>query len=361
MTDTEGTLPLPAIPRRLIALSSSITFATYVLALGTSVVLLISTSVGKDLLGSQARLVLGAFLVLPISTPVTFNSFGGFLGILAIYLACFAIALKTRGGFLQNLRELARGLNRKIPSWLVVMPLGSSALLIVVIAITEIQDLLGVPTGNLSFPPSYSLGQQFYALAYSPLVEELTFRITALGLLVALRVAWLRPQTPTLELPKRTVRLLLLSFFFPDRAKTEAGLPNIISNGWRGIHSSEWILLMMTSAIFGLAHILTNSGWQVGKVLTAALSGFALGLAYLAYGAYASILLHWFFNFYFEVYNLSRTLLGGVFDFLAGVVSLLTLSVGILGIAVGVILLLRGRPVTSGTTYMAPSGPPTTI
>jgi hypothetical protein len=291
------------------------------------------------------------------------NLLAAFLGILSIYVACFVTAIKTKGGFAKNLRELARGTTRRIPNWLVVMPLASSALLIVVIVITYTQSLFGVPTGQL---PPLAPYEELYALAYSPILEEVTFRITTLGLLVSLRVVlfrliWFTPGTINEESPKRAARLLLLSFLFPERAKAESGLPTITSNGWRGIHPSEWALLTATSAIFGLAHILTNSGWQAGKVATAALSGFALGLAYLAYGAYASILLHWFFNFYFEVYRLSSTLLGGVFDILAGLTLLLTFSVGILGIAVGVILLLRPRPVTGDTTYMAPSGPPTTV
>ncbi len=324
--------------------------------MGIGVVLIVSTSVGQDLLSHQGRLVLGAFL-LPVSTPIRINLLAGFLGILSIYVACFVTAIMTKGGFAKNLEELARGVSRRIPNWLIVMPLASSALFTIVIVITELQSLLGVPTGSL---PPLQPYQELYALSYSPVLEEATFRITTLGLLVALRVNWFRPKTVSPEVPKRTVRLVLLSFFFPDRAKTEARLPNISLNGWRGIHPSEWALLIATSAIFGLAHILTNSGWEAGKVLTAALSGLALGLAYLTYGAYASILLHWFFNFYFEVYRLSSSLLGGIFDIVVRLVVLLTYSVGILGIGVGVLLLLR-RLVTRSTTYMAPSGPPTTV
>jgi hypothetical protein len=38
------------------------------------------------------------------------------------------------------------------------------------------------------------------------------------------------------------------------------------------------------------------------------LSGLALGYVYLRYGAYAPVLLHWFFNYYFGAFDLASRL-----------------------------------------------------
>jgi hypothetical protein len=64
------------------------------------------------------------------------------------------------------------------------------------------------------------------------------------------------------------------------------------------------------------------------------LSGLAMGFVYLRYGAYAPILLHWFFNYYFGAFDLASQLnLAGASSIVVGV-ELLNLVVGILLIVV---------------------------
>src|SRR5437899_12663364 len=60
-------------------------------------------------------------------------------------------------------------------------------------------------------------------------------------------------------------------------------------------------MLGLSSAVFGYAHITSSSTWEIGKVTTAAIAGFVMGLAFLIYGAYATILVHWFFNYYSQI------------------------------------------------------------
>jgi hypothetical protein len=64
--------------------------------------------------------------------------------------------------------------------------------------------------------------------------------------------------------------------------------------------------------VFGLAHFLLGGGWQLGKVSTALLAGLVFGIVFVAYGAYASILLHWFFDYYFTILNMAETAYGGI-------------------------------------------------
>lgn len=383
---------------------------TYFLAMVITVVLLTSTSIGQDLSSHQGTLLLGAFLI-PIYTSFRIDLLAGFLVLFGIYCLCFTAAIRSSGGYPTGLRRLFTGsTQKKLPNWLVVMPVASSALLMVVLAVTLAQNAVGVSTGSL---PPLEPYQFLYTLAYAPPLEEAMFRISALGLLVAFRVVWSSPLSPSGEnvhtatdavsevnckncsaplslkegeqvatcsycghtlavgaapllQPKLSLtpqqrsmpRLIALSFLFPEKAKMEAGLPTFGSNGWRGFHWTEWLFLVLTSVGFGLEHLLSHVGWEAGKVVTAALSGLALGFAYLAYGAYASILLHWFFNVYFEVYSLSATLLGGLFVTLEGLIALIAFVAGAIGIIAGIAWLASGQHGGSETTYMIPNTSP---
>src|SRR5262249_14628028 len=154
-----------------------------------------------------------------------------------------------------------------------------------------------------------------YQLSYAPPLEEIWFRISILGLIVSLRALWsssIRHHSLEMANPRPINRgkLAVVSFLVPEYAKSRAGLPTFAKSGWKSIHWTEWIFLIMTSVAFGIAHYVANIGWEAGKVLTAGIAGFALGLVFLLYGAYASILLHWFFDVYTSTFLLSSILLG---------------------------------------------------
>ena len=106
-----------------------------------------------------------------------------------------------------------------------------------------------------------------------------------------------------------------MAMFSPELAKGKMGYRNIRQNGFPwGISPVEWVLILLTSLVFGLAHYLAGSGWEAGKVSTAFLAGFVFAIMYVAYGAYASILMHWFFNSYFTVLSAAETAYGGIFN-----------------------------------------------
>jgi membrane protease YdiL (CAAX protease family) len=110
--------------------------------------------------------------------------------------------------------------------------------------------------------------------------------------------------------------------FSPELAKAKMGYRNVRADGFpRGISPVEWVLILLTSLVFGLAHFLAGSGWEAGKVSTAFLAGFVFAIMYVAYGAYASILLHWFFNYYFDVLSIAETAYGGVFQQISNLAS----------------------------------------
>ena len=338
---------------------SALVVSTYFLAMALIILLLITTSIGQDLASHQGHLVLGAFLI-PIYTPIVINLLVGFLVLFAIFVLCFVAAARNNGGFPRSLQQfLVPGpRENKLPNWLVVMPIVSSALVLLVVALTLIQDTAGLQTGSL---PQLDPYQFLYTLAYAPPLEETMFRISTIGLLVALRTVWSTPSKNA-EAPRKhnLGRIIALSFLSPEAAKSEAGLPTFKESGWHSLHWTEWLILLITSAGFGLAHILSGVGWEAGKVLPAAISGFALGFSYLLYGAYASILLHWFFNVYFEAYSLSSSLLGGLFVPLEGVIGLLTFVAGALGGIAGLVWLSSKRRGAGETTYTIPNNPSVT-
>jgi len=236
------------------------------------------------------------------------------------------------------------------------MPLVSCALLLTVLVVTIVLTQSGISSGTLCnpCPPEAEL---YAALTYSPISEEIAFRITTLGLLVSIITLW---KTRSIEQgsPKpRILSLVIASFLAPESAKAKVGLPTITGNGWwHGIHWSEWILLFLTSSLFGIAHIISGgTDWGVGKAFTAAISGFALGFVYLSYGAYAAILLHWFFDFYFETFTVGADVFGGALATLPGLVSLASLIVGIVSILVALAWLVRRMTRAEiPTTYKPP-------
>lgn len=344
--------------RRLAAYASTLTVVTYVSALLLSVALLFTTGINLDLFHHQANLVVGAFLY-ETAVPFRINGLTGYFFTFLVYLACFTVAFRGNGGIVSSLRTLVNGnWKPRVPNWLTIMPLASSSLLLIVVLVTALTTAVGLPTGSLQENEPYKL---LYGLAYAPIVEEITFRISTLGLLVAVRAAWQvyvsgnPASNPSDEGLIKPARLVILGLLFPDRAKAEAGLPNFNASGWSGIHRSEWTLLVITSIGFGLAHILAGSGWELGKAVSAALQGFAIGVAYLVYGAYASILFHWYFNVYFYVTSLSPT-------FFEDIVSLLVVATGLLGFALLLSEAIFGnqkflRHASSNGLYPGPTNP----
>jgi len=321
---------------------------TYGLAIVIGFATIIATQLGPELLGLNGHLPVEAFLLF-IPTPLPVNLLILVFVCLIVFCICFIVAGNEKGGFLLGLKQLSRGSRPSaIPNWLVVMPLVSSTLLIIVLVLTEIQSTAGLPTGSLN---NQSPALLFADLTYSPIAEEIGFRITALGLalgLIAVVRIFLKTKGATEPKKINPIRLILLTMIFPDYAKGKAGLPTIASHGWNGIHWADWLAVIGVSTVFGLDHYTSGSGWGPGKVLTAGLSGFVLALTYMAYGAYADILLHWFFNFYVFVYGTYVPLVLDILVFLG------VLAVGVWGIIVGISWIIEKPPtVTPGTSQPA--------
>lgn len=123
---------------------------------------------------------------------------------------------------------------------------------------------------------------------------------------------------------------------------------------WRGLGRVEWAFLLLSALWFGLAHWASGSGWEVGKVTTAFLFGVWAGVLYLVYGLWASILLHWSFNYHSTVLVIGSEL-SPPLDGLLTLYVLAILALGVVGwIALTATLLRKAAGKTRGAISTRP-------
>ena len=320
-----------------------VSVATYLLSLFLGAAIITSTPLGSTIGTLTGPLVVEAFLLIFL-IPVETNALWLVVLSVIVFVICFAKAATANGGFISGLRSLLPGSRPKtLPNWLAMMPIVGSSLFVVVLALALLQSSVGVSTGSLNCPSGVSQStcdaELFASVVSAPVAEEIGFRITAIGLAIAILVA-VKFGTDIAAGQNQPISRQVARFFIaliaPGYAKERSGLPSIRTSGLKGISVTEWVMLFFTSAVFGAYHILGGGGWGPGKFLTAALSGFALGIVYLAYGAFADILLHWFFNFYFIVFD-DYSGLNGIFSSIGSpLIALGTLALGVWGIIIAI-------------------------
>src|SRR3989442_9659396 len=284
---------------------------SYILVTATAPTLIAATQLGNDLSSFSGQPPLGAFFIyarLPV-IAVSINLLAVTYFCILVFGACFVAAFRSRGGFLLSLKRLTKvGRITSSSNWLVAMPLVSSALLIVVVLVTELLSVAGVPSGTLCNPkinPCPTPAQLFEGLSYARIGEELAFRIiTPLGLVILLRVLWRRLVTRQGPSKSKFLSLVGLSLLSPERAKAKTEYPSFALNGWRRVHWLEWIFIAVSSISFGLAHVEPGGGtnWGQGKVVTAGIFRIGLSVVFVGLWAYlGGILFLFFFFFFFRV------------------------------------------------------------
>lgn len=333
------------------AVAVTIAVASYIVSMFVGTLdIIVSPDLGTNLASFSGNLILEVFL-LAFETPVQTNVLAIVVIAMVIFVMSFAKAATANGGFRSGVRILLKGSRpRSLPNWLALMPLAGSSLFIIVLVLTLIQSGAGVSTGTLACPagtPTSTCNLElFTSIITAPVAEEFGFRITPIGLAVAILVAIALGRNTARGSHVSTssaLRLFFSAFISPGYAKEKAGLLSVRTGGLKGISPTEWVMLFFTATVFGAYHIFGGGGWGPGKFVTAALSGFALGLVYLAYGAFADILLHWFFNFYFVVFTVNTPFNGIIMpigdSFVYGV-----LALGVWGIALGIYWISKWKP-----------------
>jgi CAAX prenyl protease-like protein len=319
------------------AIAVILSVISYALSLFVSVAVVTTTQLGSQMSTMSGQLYIEAFLLIFL-TPIQANVLALVVISLIIFFVCFIKAATANGGFRSGLRILTTGRTpQALPNWLAVMPLVASALLIISLLLSLVQDIFGVATGSLGTTDPTVL---FPSLALAPIAEEIGFRISVLGLVAAILVAVKFGNNVAHGakiMSSRQLATFFSAFISPGYAKERVGLPSIRTSGLKGISISEWIFLFLTSIVFGAYHVFGGAGWGPGKFLTAALTGFALGIVYLAYGAYADILLHWFFDLNFYTFDPSvYPAFNGAFSTFGDLYTLGAIALGVWAIIVGV-------------------------
>jgi len=275
-----------------------------------------------------SELPIDLFMAITIPVPVVVSYGVLFIAIWAVFTLCLILAWFSRDGFPNTMKNaLMPSLSLAKTNFLFMMPLAASASLYASILLQQFQETQGIQTGSLVLPPNpYVI---LLNLAFAPLREEFAFRITSIGIPVGVFLVYTHRYDSRVQHWKNRVMLILLAMLSPERAKAKMGYRNVSSNGFiKGISPLEWALILLTSLTFGLAHYLLGGGWQVGKITTAFLAGLVFAILFVSYGAYAPILLHWFFNYYFTVLDMANSTYGGTFRVLSDVVEYTNLAAG---------------------------------
>lgn len=304
---------------------------TYIISLALGPVLFFSTSDGLNVAARQIHeLPVDVFMAITIPVPLGVSLGVLFAGIWIAFVVCLIFAWFSRGGFVGSVRGvLTRSVSMAKTNFLYMMPLIATGLLYTTVLVQQFQETQGVQTGSLNFPPATSQYLILVELAFAPLREEFAFRITSIGIPIGILLLYLYRSDPKISGISNRVKLILLAMLSPERAKSKLGYRNVSANGLlHGISPLEWILILITAVSFGSAHYLLGGGWEIGKVTTAFLAGIVFGLAYVTYGAYAPILLHWFFNYYFTVLDLADSTYGGAFHSFANLTEVTNLAAG---------------------------------
>jgi len=293
-----------------VIISSLLIVATFLLSMPLGIALFYFTDQGAEVAGRYAIDLPIYFLILfTVKIPWWVGLNELFLVVWVIFAVCFAVALKGPSkGVGRAVREAISGK----PQGLLGNPLIALAIfgcfsLFLVNVIQGVQESRGIPTGDISFPNEF---EGFLSVSYASVIEEIGFRVTPVGLYLLAYVLVKRGTQMFKESFWKGAAVLALSMVHPESAKHRLGLKVFRDSGFRGITVGEWILTLLTSLAFGLAHYFSGSGWEVGKISSASLVGFLMALGYLVYGVHFPILLHWFYNYYGYAFYLGGKVYG---------------------------------------------------
>jgi len=326
--------------RRVVTVVVVLLLATYFVSMALGPFLFFASPQGLDAASRYvAELPLSLLMIANFSIPFGAHVSVFFLAIWLLYVAVFVLAWFDAPAFPSSIRNADSRVSMIRPNYLVALPQLAAMVLVIVVLLQMLQESAGVQTGDISFENPV-LG--FLSVSYAPFVEELSYRITTMGLLDGLHFVWKTRGHPQYRGTKGAVHILAVTMWKPEKAKELLGFSTIRDSGVRGISRFEWATLAVTSGAFGAAHFLYGGGWEIGKISTAMVSGLALGFVYLRYGAYAPILLHWFFNYYFGAFDLASQLKMPTADTLGAGIQILNLGAGTLLGAASIVTYLAG-------------------
>ncbi len=218
---------------------------------------------------------------IPIVFPVSVTVGELFAIIWSIYLLLLVVALSGPSkNFLSAISDLLH-LTPNGTKWNSAFNVARmfSILVVLITLIDFFQERAGIPTGSL---PEADPIVKFVILSYAPLVEEIGFRVTIIGLTA---IVLLKGR----QLGSKAVYVL----WSPAKY-----LKLFLKEEYKSAFRYVLVAVAVSAVFFGAAHVLYGAGWKLGKVTTSTLAGLGLGWLYLEYGFAAAVLLHWSFNYF---------------------------------------------------------------
>jgi len=230
--------------------------------------------------------VLNLFITVPIPGIPPFYvgvpAWGLALALQMAFAICLFVAFAEARGFHKAISESPdKPIMKCMRNFLYAMPFVATGALVGIIFLTMLIEAAGVPAG-----PTWALPGPILIMlegSYAALVEELVFRLLFVGgvlFIVAISRLGRGMEGSGAD--------ALKALFFPGWLRGDMK---------KAVRKAGWVLVLLSSLAFGLAHSL-GGGWGMGKAITATIDGLVLGACYLLYGIHASLLLHWFRNYY---------------------------------------------------------------
>ena len=228
--------------------------------------------------------------LIPFKIPVDSSVGTAFVAFLAVYAIFFTIAALQKVGIISSIKQFVSGGQDALfrnPLSATVMMLGAITFGLTILDIA--QTRVGLPTGQLTGDPLYL----FLGITMAPLTEEFGFRFTLIGVPVFLAAV----------ASSRSVRSAVRALWRPSASWQRGDSVQTPSpSAYPLIRVFTYVLLVLSSVVFGLAHYLSYSGWDAGKVSQASIAGVALGYLYIRYGFHTAVLLHWGVNYFGTAY-----------------------------------------------------------
>lgn len=203
--------------------------------------------------------------------PLVGSMGGFFIGLTVIYAAMIVLAARQGRGMLSSLRgTFTEGVGSLFRNTFFVTLISICFLGFTVLVIDSVETTGGVPVGNISGDAM----QLFMSLTIAPLREEFGFRMILVGLpalLLCLGRGWTRA---------------LKSLWRPS-ASYEGDVNTTFQQVVLGAAT------VVSSVLFGVVHITSGAGWEIGKLPEAAIAGLVLCYVYIRYGFHVAVLTHW--------------------------------------------------------------------
>lgn len=249
-----------------------ITAALVVLSFPVGVYTIFFTSLSSQF--SAASVVEGVYVFIGpfVATLPLAGSMGGFFAVLTvIYAGMVFLAARQGRGMVSSLKaSLSEGVGPLFSNTFFVALISIGFLAFTILVIDSLETSGGIPVGNISGDAM----QLFMSLTIAPLREELGFRMVMVGL-PALLLCLGRPWS-------RALRAL-----WRPSASYEGQVNTTFSQVVLGVAAA------VSSFTFGLVHILSGAGWEIGKLPEATFAGFVLSYVYIRYGFHVAVLTHW--------------------------------------------------------------------